>query len=390
MSFMQQSNNNHINATGSSNTLGDILPTLQSLSVADQATAMAGRVLVTSGSGVIAYRVAMSLLEAGHPMVRVGIYSGKEDRGDEGCGPQCAEALRAKGAEVVDFDWTNEGDFSPALKDVTTVFCTIPHAAGWQDVFPKFVRKCMYKNVQHFVKVSFLKPGKAGATSPNNNNGHHQHSRANSNTKAFNDMATQYRDRVPFCAFHGACDDYLLQVARQDDNPMTCTILGSGHLMTSPLFLQGSGLRKEHTFVTASYSMGVNYVSPNDVADAAVVVILNRNSPQHANHIYNITGPEPTTDAHVAKLLTASFGCPIEHISLGYHEYVERIKKRGLPAWQVKDSAAMERMKAMGYDELSTSYTKDLEKLTGKKAESFASFLKTQSSSMRPGMAFVS
>ena len=45
--------------------------------------------------------------------------------------------------------------------------------------------------------------------------------------------------------------------------------------MTTPLLHQGEQLIKDSTFTTASYGMGVNYVSPNDVADAAVVVLLN-------------------------------------------------------------------------------------------------------------------
>ena len=67
------------------------------------------RVLVTSGSAVVGYRVAMSLVKAGYPNVRVGIDTGR--RGEtsvfEVCAPQCKEILLANGAEVVDFDWTN-------------------------------------------------------------------------------------------------------------------------------------------------------------------------------------------------------------------------------------------------------------------------------------------
>lgn len=35
-----------------------------------------GRVFITSGTGVIGYRVALGLLEAGHKNVRVGIWRG--------------------------------------------------------------------------------------------------------------------------------------------------------------------------------------------------------------------------------------------------------------------------------------------------------------------------
>lgn len=149
--------------------------------------------------------------------------------------------------------------------------------------------------------------------------------------------------------------------------------------------MQGALLREDHKFITASYGMGINYVSPNDIADASVVVILN-NKP-HRNKVYNLTGPGPITDGAIAKLLTAHYGTPIEHIELGYHAYKEDSRQRGLPEWQVKDAAAFERMKASGIDELSASYTKDVEKITGMKPEIFEDYLNNKSC-MRPGMTF--
>jgi len=67
-----------------------------------------GTIFITSGSGVIGYRVAISLLEAGHKDVRVGIWKGDRHDTDSSFGKQCADALAAKGADVIDFDWTNE------------------------------------------------------------------------------------------------------------------------------------------------------------------------------------------------------------------------------------------------------------------------------------------
>jgi len=143
-----------------------------------------------------------------------------------------------------------------------------------------------------------------------------------------------------------------------------------------------------HSKSTLLYNQLINYsmqVSPNDVADAAVVVILN-NKP-HRNTVYNLTGPGPITDETVAKLLTQHYGTTIEHVELGYHAYKENARKRGLPEWQVKDAAAFERMKASGIDEVSASYTKDVEKITGMKPETFADYLNNKSC-MRPGMTF--
>ena len=257
----------------------------------------------------------------------------------------------------------NAIDFDRALDGVKTVFCTLPHVQGWADVFPTFIKTCKKKKVEHFVKISFLRPT-------------HE-------WKGISTTARQYRESVPFVNFHGTCDD-LLEAAKNDSR-ISYTILCCSHLMTTPLVMQGKLLREDHKFVTASYGMGVNYVSPNDVADAAVVVLLNQKP--HRNKVYNLTGPGPITDAAVCKLLTKQYGAEIEHVELGYHAYKEDCKKRGLQDWQVKDAAAFERIKASGVDEMSSSYTKDVEKITGMKPESFEGYF-SKKECMRPGMSY--
>jgi uncharacterized protein YbjT (DUF2867 family) len=243
------------------------------------------------------------------------------------------------------------------------VFCTIPHIPNWSDAFPAFLTKCKQKKVEHFVKLSFLRP--------------------TTEYKGVAEIAQMYRDNVPFASFHGTCDDILEQA--KFDSRISYTILGTSHLMSTPLLHQGKILREEKKFITASYGMGVNYVSPNDVADAAVVALLNPKP--YRNKTFNLTGPGPTRDAQVAQLLTKHYGTPIEHIQLGYHKYKDSVMERGLPEWQVRDSAAFERMKAFGLDEKPSCYSKDLETIIGKKPENFEDYLNNKSC-MRPGLTF--
>ena len=311
---------------------------------------------MTSGTGVVGYRVAISLWEAGHKDIRVGVYKGSSPGVDSGAygdsfGAKCAEELIKRKIEVINFDWSNPSQYDDALRDVKTVFCSLPHIKNWADVFPTFLAKCKAHKVEHFVKLSFL--------------------RATHAFKGVAEIARTYRDNVPFVKFHGVCDD-LLELAKQDSR-ISYTILATSHLMTSTLLNQGPHLRQEKKFITASYGMGVNYVSPNDVADAAVVVLLNQKP--HRNKVYNLTGAGPIRDSEVAKELSKAYGTEIEHVQLGYHSYVADVKKRGLPHFMARDAAAMERMKAMGIDENVDSYTKDLEKLIGKAPETFAGYL---------------
>jgi hypothetical protein len=111
----------------------------------------------------------------------------------------------------------------------------------------------------------------------------------------------------------------------------------------------------------------------DSVADAAVVVLLNLRP--HRNKEYTLTGAAPIRDRDVCRLLSKFMGEEIQHVELGYHDFKSYMLKSGHPFWLVKDSAEFERIKASGVDELATSYTDDLEKLTGKKPETFGDYL---------------
>lgn len=122
--------------------LGDIIPGLGHFTF----DASVGTIFITSGTGVLGYRVAMSLLEAGHTNVRVGVWKGEREftgsaeNTEKHYAVQIAEALEKAGAEIVDFDWTDETSFPAVLQGVKTVFCTLPHMEGWADVFPSFLK----------------------------------------------------------------------------------------------------------------------------------------------------------------------------------------------------------------------------------------------------------
>lgn len=333
--------------------MADVIPGLANLTFDPSL----GTIFITSGTGLVGYRVALGLLEAGHKSVRVGIWYGdRQIGGEKSLAENVTEILKAKGAECVAFDWNDKASFKENLKGVKTVFCTIPHMQNWSDVFPAFLNNCKAAKVEHFVKMSFFKAG---------------------------DVSNPYRQNVPFVRFHGSCDDILEQAV--NDSRISYTILCASHMMATPLLTQGKTLKDEHKFITASYGMGVNYISPNDVADAAMVTLLDRKN--HKNKIYNLSGPYPITDRAVAKLLSEFYEAEIEHIALGYHDFEKDVKQRGLPDWLVKDSAALEKMKASGIDELPSSYTKDLEKLIGRKPETFREYIGNKSV-MRPGLKF--
>lgn len=295
---------------------------------------------ITSGTSAIGYRVAINLIEAGYAKhVRVGIWKGKRQVGvDKSVGNTVAKELEAKGATVIAFDISDEDQYKMALSGVNSVFCSLPHIQMGIDQFQKFVKACHHAKVDHFVKASFLRTD-----------------------------GDAYQQRVPYVRFQRACDE-VLENPSLTDSRMTYTILAASHLMSTPIIYQVY----DKKFVTASYAMGVDYISPNDVAQVGVVALMNRK--KHRNKVYNLSG-YMYTDEDMASWLSDLYGEKIEHVPIGFHQMEKDLKKRGMSDSLVTDLAKMEQVKATGEDEKASNYFKDLQDVTGHKAEKFKEYL---------------
>lgn len=302
-----------------------------------------GTIFITSGTGVVGYRVAMGLLDAGCEHVRVGVWKGKRQDGvDNSIGQTVSEKLEAKGATVITFDWTNVDGYKMALAGANTVFCTLPHMNEPADTFNNFLNACQKEGVDHFVKTSF-----------------------------YEIPHDTFSQAVPHVRFHRECDAMFTQTKL--NTLMTYTILCGSHCMSTPLVYQGPVLRESGPYVTASYAMGVNYVSPNDLAKVGIEVLMN--SKNHRKKTYSLTGSKSITDKDVSKLLSKFYDKKLDHVAIGYHDIEADLKKRGFSKWLIKDLAGMEKVKSSGLEENPSSYTTDVETLIGKKAESFQDYL---------------
>ena len=200
----------------------------------------AGTIFVTGGTGIVGHRVATLLLESGYPTVRLGV----KDQ-------DAVSNLSKMGAEIADFSWEDDSSYEKALARAHTVIVTTLHPEHWDRHFPLFLEACKKANVRNVVKVSFYYNPMFGD---------------DATEKAYRLMIRE----VPFVNRHHVCDDMLR------NSGLSFTILCASHLMSNPLVYQGQNLRKgnEVCFYGASNGRGVNYVSPNDVAEVAVRVLL--------------------------------------------------------------------------------------------------------------------
>lgn len=312
----------------------------------------AGLIFVT-GEGVVGHRVAMKLLNAGYPQVRLAAHN-----------PDHLERFNKMGAELADFAWDNEVTYATALDNVKTVVCTVPYTMDWHKHFPAFLKACEKAGVRHFIKLSFYHARRSGDPF----------------------------QEVPLVKQHGDCDDLLIrELSPSIDNAgqadtdvgvefgtphMGYTIIAASHYMSNPFFFQGQELHnkmKPAAYYGASGNKGVNYVSPNDVAECVVRVALEPRA--HYNKEYTITGPEAITEQTVAALLSKHLGKPVMYVDQPVREFEIENRLGGEPEWMVRDLVAMEEIKATGTEESVGFLTDDFEKICGHKPQTFEEYL---------------
>jgi uncharacterized protein YbjT (DUF2867 family) len=316
-----------------------------------------GKIFITDGSGAVGHRVATRLLNVGYPNIRLGATS-----------RDSLSLMNKLGAEIADFDWSDETTYDKALKGVKSVLVAIPYTENWHQHFPAFLKACKHAKVKHIVKLSFY------------------HARVK------NDVFHE----VPLVRRHGVCDQQLIQFVTPDPPPveengegpgvymhlhpnMSYTILYASHYMSDPFTFQGAELRsknKPSTMYGASGNHGVNYVSPNDVAEVVVRVLLSPR--EHYDKSYTLTGASPIKDQEVASYLSKYLRKPIMYVDQPLHEFSTGLKMSGDPKFMVEDMVAFEKVKTVGAEEDRAFVTNDIESICGHPPESFEGFLRAR------------
>jgi NAD(P)H dehydrogenase (quinone) len=316
-----------------------------------------GKIFITDGSGVIGYRVASKLCKAGYPSVRLGGFS-----------PELLPSSDLDGAEIADFNWSDTSTYEKALKGIKSVLITIPYTEKWYQNFAVLIEACHRAHVKHIVKLSFY--------------------HARNHDDVFHE--------VPLVRQHGMCDNQLIQfvnpapplkafLSNEGVAPgmdayarpnMSYTILFATHYMSDPFTFQGMELRsknKPSTMYGATRNHGVNYVSPNDVAEVAVRVLL---SPcEHFDKSYTLTGPKAITDQEVASHLSKYLRKPIMYVDQPLNVFSTELKVSGNPRFMVDDMVAFERVKATGTEEDHSFVSEDIQSICGHPPETYEEYL---------------
>ncbi|MFD0502458.1 hydroxylase [Streptomyces chiangmaiensis] len=104
-------------------------------------------------------------------------------------------------------------------------------------------------------------------------------------------------------------------------------------------------------------------VAAGDVADVVAAVLAN--PAQHIGHVHELTGPVSQDMSAMAQEFTSALGRPITYVGTPYDQFIDELRRRGLPDHVVDHLSTMARLHAQNrYDRL----THDVEKITGRPA----------------------
>ncbi len=122
-------------------------------------------------------------------------------------------------------------------------------------------------------------------------------------------------------------------------------------------------------FVTATASVGRNYVTRDDAARAAAGALLDAFEGQR---ILDVTGPTPLTGADVAAIAASLSGKAVSHVAVSTADLQAGLLGAGLPRGLVDALVQFDGDAAQGYHGIATDAVRDL---SGRAPQSVADFL---------------
>lgn len=121
---------------------------------------------------------------------------------------------------------------------------------------------------------------------------------------------------------------------------------------------------------------GVNYVSPNDVAEVAVRALVAPK--EHHRTGYTLTGPSAIKDEEFAAAISKSLNKPVRYEDKTLAEFCLNVKDT---EWgPALDVAYLEQVKATGTEEDLSFATKKIETICGRPAETVEQYLADRAS----------
>ena len=120
-------------------------------------------------------------------------------------------------------------------------------------------------------------------------------------------------------------------------------------------------------------SEGDGRVSQIDIRDVAAVAVRALTEDSHVGKAYTLTGPEALTNKEIAQILSDELRREIRFINLPPAQLKEALLSAGVPEWNADALLDLQRLYREGK---ASTVTRDVEQILGRKAISFAQFVR--------------
>lgn len=198
--------------------------------------------------------------------------------------------LAAAGAELVKFDVYDEAAVAAALSGATAVVIVPPETPDRIEVFDRTLAAAKNaKTVQRVVLIGGLVV----------------------------DYGTHLR----------LSHDWTTMEGRLVESGLPYTILRNAAFMET--MLGSADTIQQGGFYFPMADAAVNWVAVDDIGEAAAAAII---TPDAANKLYRIDGPEPVTGAQVAELFSKHCGHPVQYFSPRHDVAKQSMVDKGIPA----------------------------------------------------------
>ncbi len=275
---------------------------------------MSETILVTGATGTIGRDVTKQLAKKG-ATVRAGV----RDAGK-------ARKQFAADVALAPFDFEDAQSFDGALEDVEKVFLLPPLMANQAEVTNAFVDTAKRAGVRHIVKLSVIGVG----------------------TESFK-----------FGEWHAVGERHIRE------SGIASTFLRPNSFMQN--FINHFPPRDGVIYLP----WGNGKASFVDTRDIAAVAVEALTASGHEGETYTLTGSAALGIAEVANILSEAAGREINYVDVPESAARDTMLQAGLPPWQV--DAVME-LHAINKQDLWSTVTSDIEKVTGKPPTNFAQF----------------
>lgn len=117
-----------------------------------------------------------------------------------------------------------------------------------------------------------------------------------------------------------------------------------------------------------------------DVRDIAAVAVKALTASGHENKVYELTGPEALSHEQIAQKLSAAVGKQIKYVDISPAAFKEGAVAAGIPDWYADALVDVYQLYVGGGAQ---QVTKDVERVTGKKARGFDQFAREHAAAFR-------